>query len=171
MKRVAIVVQRYAEEITGGAERHARLVAELLAQSHEVEILTSCALDYTRWAMHYAPGPDRVGGVSVRRFENTLRNDLGRARVPLVHKLRFKLRRLLRLLPGPLALRPRGEDEFDGLNFLRRQGPHCEALFEHLRASHGRYDAVIFYTALYEPSALGIQVWGRRSILVPLLHD
>ncbi len=171
MKRIAIVVQRYAAEITGGAERHARLVAELLAQDYSVEVLTSCALDYVRWDMHYLPGAEVVGGIIVRRFANTLRNDLGRARVPLPHKLRFKLRRLLRWLPGPWVAWPRGNVAYDGVEFLRRQGPHCPRLFEHLSASRELYDAVIFFTALYETAALGVQIWGPRSILVPLLHD
>lgn len=169
--RLALVVQRYAQEISGGAERHAMLVAELLARDYDIEVLTSCALDYTRWAMDFAPGRSQVGGVQVLRFAHPERNDIGRARVPLVHKLRFKLRKLLRLLPGPLVLQARGDPQVDGQQFLRRQGPHCAGLFEHLAASHRRYDAVIFFTALYEPAAVGIQQWGRRSILVPLLHD
>ncbi len=172
MKRLAIVVQRYAEEITGGAERHARLVAELLAPHYQVEVLTSCALDYTKWAMHFPPGSDKVAGISLLRFAHPVRNDIGRARVPLVHKLRFKLRSLLSLLSrSPLVLAPCNQPVFDGLDFLRRQGPHCASLFDHLDRSHERYDAVIFFTALYEPSAVGIQRWGKRSILVPLLHD
>ena len=171
MKRLAIVVQRYGLEINGGAELLARLVAEQLAASHDVEVLSNCARDYHDWAPYYPAGTDQVNGIRVLRFANPLRNDLGRARVPLVHKLRFKLRALLRRLPGPLVLAPRGEPAFDGLDFLRRQGPHCEGLYAHLEASGARYDAVIFFTALYAPSAIGIQRWGRRSILAPLVHD
>ncbi len=171
MKRLAVVVQRYGEKINGGAELHARLLTERLAQHHDVEVLTSCAHDYTDWAMAYPPGPGLVNGVRVLRFPHPLRNDLGRARVPLRHKLRFKLRRLLDLLPGARVLPPNGDPFHDGVDFLRRQGPHCAALFQHLADSAERYDAVIFYTALYEPSARGVQVWGRRSLLLPLLHD
>ena len=171
MKRLAVVVQRYGEKINGGAELHARLLTERLVQHYDVEVLTSCAHDYTDWAMVYPPGPCLVNGVRVLRFPQPLRNDIGRARVPLVHKLRFKLRRLLGLLPGARVLPPSGEPLHDGVDFLRRQGPHCEALFQHLADSTERYDAVIFYTALYEPSARGVQVWGRRSLLLPLLHD
>ncbi|MDP1900529.1 MAG: glycosyltransferase family 4 protein [Rubrivivax sp.] len=171
MKRIAIVIPRYGEAINGGAEAHARLLAEHLAEEFEVEVLTSCARDYTDWAMRFPPGPCRVGGIRVWRFPHPPRNDLGRARVPLRHKLRFKLRHLLRWLPGPRVARPRGEPAYDGLTFLRRQGPHCVDLFEHLRGAAPHYDAVIFFAALYELTALGIQHWGRRSILVPLLHD
>jgi glycosyltransferase involved in cell wall biosynthesis len=171
VKRLAVVVQRYGEKINGGAELHARLLTERLAQHYDVEVLTSCAHDYTDWAMVYPAGPSLVNGVRVLRFPHPLRNDVGRARVPLLHKLRFKLRRLLGLLPGARVQAPNGDPLHDGVDFLRKQGPHCEALFQHLTDSVDRYDAVIFYTALYEPSARGVQVWGRRSILLPLLHD
>jgi glycosyltransferase involved in cell wall biosynthesis len=171
VSRLAIVVQRYAEQMTGGAERHARLVAELLAQKHSVDVLTSCALDYTHWKMDLQPGVSTLGGVTVRRFEHPLRNDLGRARVALRHKLRFVLRRYLRYLPTPLVLQARGKPQTDGQDFLRRQGPHCPGLLQHLSASFDRYDVVIFFTALYEPAAQGVLLWGQRSLLVPLLHD
>jgi glycosyltransferase involved in cell wall biosynthesis len=170
-RRVAIVVQRYGEEINGGAELEARMVAERLAHQHQVEVLTSCALEYQNWGMDYAPGPCEVRGIPVIRFAHPLRNDLGRARVALRHKLRFLLRRVLSLLPGPAVAPARGDERTDGEHFLRRQGPWCEGLYEHLRQSGGRYDAVIFFAALYAPAATGLRVWGRRSILVPLLHD
>jgi glycosyltransferase involved in cell wall biosynthesis len=170
-KRLAVVVQRYGEKINGGAELHARLLTEKLAALYDVEVLTSCAHDYTDWAMAYPQGACLVNGVRVLRFPHPLRNDIGRARVPLVHKLRFKLRRLLALLPGARVALPVGDPFHDGVDFLRRQGPHCAALLQHLVDSAERYDAVIFYTALYEPSALGLQLWGRRSLLLPLLHD
>jgi glycosyltransferase involved in cell wall biosynthesis len=171
MTRLAIVVQRYAEEITGGAERHARLVAELLAQRYEVEVLTSCAMDYTRWKMDFEPGISQTNGVTVRRFAHPERNDIGRAQVPLRHKLRFLLRKLLRRFTGPLVLPSTGNPRTDGRDFLRRQGPHCPELLQHLSRAQQDYDVAIFFTALYEPAALGQLIWGSRSLLVPLLHD
>lgn len=171
-RRIAVVVQRFGLEVNGGAELHALMLAQRLARTHEVEVLTSCARDYRDWALDYPAGEGEVAGLRVRRFTHPRRNpDGARARVPLVHKLRFLGRRLWRLLPGPLVLRPRGDADHDGLTFLYRQGPHCVDLLEHLRASGARYDAVLFFAALYEPAALGVLAWGRRSVLVPLLHD
>ena len=171
MRRIALVVQRYGDEVNGGAEALARMLAERLTARFDVEVLTSCALDYSTWAMHYAPGLSELRGVRVLRFEHPLRNDIGRARVPLRHKLRFKLRALLRLLPGAQVAAPQGDNFLDGRDFLRRQGPHCEGLLLHLRQSAERYDAVILFAALYEPTALGVEAFGPRSVLVPLLHD
>ena len=171
MKRIAVVVQRYGDEINGGAEVLARMLAERLSATFDVQVLTSCALNYSDWAMFYPPGASEVRGIRVLRFAHPQRNDIGRARVALPHKLRFKLRALLRRLPGAQVPAPCGDDFYDGRDFLRRQGPHCEGLMQHLRESGGRYDAVIFFGALYEPASLGVEAWGQRSVLVPLLHD
>jgi len=49
--KIALVVQRYGTDILGGSEYHARLIAERLAQRHQVEVLTTCARDYISWEM------------------------------------------------------------------------------------------------------------------------
>jgi glycosyltransferase involved in cell wall biosynthesis len=168
---VAVVVQRYGQGLLGGAESHTHQLVEALRPHHEVTVLTSCANDGATWAMAFAPGPDRVDGVEVLRFAHPPRNEGGRARVPRRHKLRFLARRALALLGRPLVALPQGDDRLDGHEFLRRQGPCCVGLIEHLRDSAERYDVVVFVTTLYHPTAEGLPVWGRRSVLVPLLHD
>ena len=66
--KLAVIVQRYGPAINGGAELHARYVAEHLARHAEVEVLTTCASDYVTWRNELSPGEDRVNGVLVRRF-------------------------------------------------------------------------------------------------------
>ena len=66
--KLAVVVQRYGAELNGGAELHARYVAEHLARHAEVEVLTTCATDYITWRNELDPGVERVNGVPVRRF-------------------------------------------------------------------------------------------------------
>src|SRR5205814_9917761 len=48
--KVAVVVQRYGEKITGGAEAHARGVAHKLAPHADVTVLTTTAADHLTWA-------------------------------------------------------------------------------------------------------------------------
>ena len=66
--KLAIVVQRYGPEINGGAELHARYIAEHLARHAGVEVLTTCARDYVTWRNELPVGDDTVNGVRVRRF-------------------------------------------------------------------------------------------------------
>ena len=151
-RRVLVVVQRYGEEVTGGSEQHARLAARRLAARHEVEVATTTALDYWSWAPHYPPGLDRLDGIAVRRFAVAEGRDPG-----------FKAfeRRVL-------------EEEHalgDELAWPRLQGPHCPALLEFLHREGRRYDAILFYTYLYEPTVLGLPLVPERAALVSTAHD
>lgn len=170
-RRVAVVVQRFGEGLLGGAEWHAASLVEALAAHHEVTVLTSCAREASTWAMHYAPGESIEGRVRVRRFAHPPRNEGGRAKVPLRHKLRFLAGAWLDRLGRTRVPPPQGDDRLDGHEFLRRQGPRCEGLIEALKNGHETYDAVVFFTALYHPTAEGLPAWGARSVLVPTLHD
>lgn len=166
--RIALVIQRFGAEVNGGAEHHARMLARALAPRYRIDVLTSCARDHANWASFYPPGETELEGLTIRRFAHPLRNDEGRAKVPRRHKLRFLLRGVW---PAPRVARPSGHAAADGERFLRLQGPHCPELLAALARERNDYAAAIFFTALYEPTALGIQAWGKRSILVPLLHD
>lgn len=69
--KVAVVVQRYGADISGGAELHARYIAEHLARHVQVEVLTTCARDYITWRNEREPGVEAVNGVPVRRLAVT----------------------------------------------------------------------------------------------------
>src|SRR5512143_1148432 len=79
--KLAIAVQRYGADINGGAELHARYIAERLARHAQVEVVTTCARDYVTWRNELAPGPTEVNGVAVRRFavdRQRVPNEFGR---------------------------------------------------------------------------------------------
>ena len=48
--RLCFVIQRFGLEVAGGSELHCRWLAGRLARRHQVEVVTTCALDYTTWA-------------------------------------------------------------------------------------------------------------------------
>jgi len=151
--KIAFIVQRYGAEILGGSEYHCRLMAEHLSGAHTVEVLTTCAQEYTTWENAYPEGEDRVRGVTVRRFANAETRDL----------------KAFNAYSDWIFANP--HSAADEHNWLRQQGPWCPALIDYLERKHGSYDALIFFTYLYAPTVLGLQVNPRRSILVPTAHD
>lgn len=73
MKKIAIINQRYGLEVNGGSELYSRQIAERLAAKYEVEVLTSCAIEYVNWANHYKEGVETINGVTVRDLRHTMR--------------------------------------------------------------------------------------------------
>lgn len=150
--RILVVAQRYGAEVIGGSESHARTVARRLAQTHQVEVATTNALDHWTWAQHYPPGIDRVDGIPVHRF-----------RVAATRDARYKeIESHVLFDEHTLA----DEDAW-----LRAQGPQAPDLREFIhREGHG-YEAILFYTYIYEPTALGLPLVPERSALVSTAHD
>jgi len=149
--RILVVVQRYGADVVGGSEAHARTTARRLALRHEVEVVTTTALDYWTWANHYATGEETLDGIRVRRF------GVAGGRHP-----DFKdLEKHLLTEPHTLA-----EEQA----WLRVQGPHSPDLLDFLH-DHGRdYDAVFFYTYIYEPTAAGLPIVPERAVLISTAH-
>jgi glycosyltransferase involved in cell wall biosynthesis len=150
---IAIVVQRYGPDVTGGSESLARAVADRLAGEYQVTVLTTCARDYVTWRNERPAGTERIGGVDVKRFLVEEERDLD------------AFNRFSETLYGRAHLR---EQELD---WLRRQGPYVPALVRELEASRDRFHAVMFFTYLYYPTFWGLQAAPERSVLVPTTHD
>jgi glycosyltransferase involved in cell wall biosynthesis len=151
--KLAFIIQRYGTEVLGGSEHLCRLVAERLVAQHEVDVLTTCARDYVTWKNEYPEGADRIRGVTVRRFANTRTRDLA------------AFNRYSDWIYAHTHTRA------DELEWLRQQGPWCPALVDHLRRHHQQYDVLVFFTYLYAPTVLGLEVAPGRSVLVPTAHD
>ena len=147
--KVAVVVQRYGAEINGGAELHARYVAEHLARHVEVEVLTTCASDYISWANEYPAGANREGAVQVHRFP------VSRTRSPQDFGAWSA-----RVFETTHSLN-------DELAWLEAEGPTSPALIRHLAERHGDYEFVIFFSLRYYHAFYGARAVPEKAILVP----
>lgn len=153
MTKVAFVVQRYGLEVHGGSEFHCRAVVERLRDAVEVEVATTCAVDYMSWKDAYPAGRDEVNGVPVWRFPVDAPRDVARFN-----------RLSQRVLLGAHSR----EDEYA---WMRSQGPYSTAFLEFLRNHRRAYDVFVFFTYLYGTTFFGLPLVKERSILVPTLHD
>jgi glycosyltransferase involved in cell wall biosynthesis len=147
--KLAVVVQRYGLDINGGAELHARYVAEHLSRHAEVEVLTTCARDYVTWRNDLPAGDAQLNGVRVRRFA------VRRER----HPDRFG-RRSHHVFHHPHSIA-------DELAWLDSEGPTSPSLIEHIRRNEGEYDFFIFFSFRYYHAYHGIRAAASRALLVP----
>jgi glycosyltransferase involved in cell wall biosynthesis len=147
--RLALIAPRYGAEIAHGAEHVCRMLAEHLADRHEVDVLTTCARDAATWKNAYPEGADRVRGVLVRRFAASGGREPD-AFLTLVERLRTA---------------PHGRG--DELEWVRRSGTSSPGLVDFLRRQHRNYDALVFFSHSAGTTIHGLAVAPERSILFP----
>lgn len=153
-KKIAIVNQRYGNEVNGGSEYYTKRLAEHLNDYYSVEVLTTTALDYDTWKPYYTKGIQSIDGVAVRRF------DVKRCRNIFKFKLINKLNQIfpvLRKLLEPI--------------WIKAQGPYCPELIKYIEDHKNNYDVFLFVTYLYYTTVAGLPLVADKSIFVPTAHD
>jgi glycosyltransferase involved in cell wall biosynthesis len=154
MIHIGIVVQRYGNEVIGGAETLARNVGErMLRQGFRVTVFTTCARDYLTWRNEYPAGESILKGVSVRRFPVSRERDIGDFN---------------RFSDEFFATAPATRDE---ARWIMEQGPFCPDLVQALLATEKEIDLFFFFTYLYYPTVEGIRAVRKPAILFPTAHD
>jgi glycosyltransferase involved in cell wall biosynthesis len=147
--KLAIVVQRYGQAINGGAELHARYIAEHLARHAEVDVLTTYASDYVTWRNEPGPPQERINGIPVRRFHVQHERDL----------LAFS-RQSAQVFEKQHSL-------VDELRWLDAEGPTSPALVNHIAAHAELYDFCLFFSYRYYQAYHGARAAAGRAVLVP----
>jgi len=151
--KIAIVVMRYGGDIVGGAEYHARMIAEHLNERYDIEVLTTCAKDYRTWKNEYPEGMEIINSVLVRRFKNFKNSNP-------THQ--NKLREIV------FYQKSHRDREIEWINEL---GPNNRDLILYLRESEPLFDLFIFFTYRYYTTYYGIQEVGEKALLAPLAEN
>jgi glycosyltransferase involved in cell wall biosynthesis len=150
--KLCFVVQRYGPGATGGAETHCRWLAERLARRHEVQVVTTCALDYNEWRNHYAPGQSTVNGIRVTR------HPVERPRDPRAFALY-----------SDIVFRDHHTPE-DERTWVEQNGPFAPALVTSLPGMQD-VDLFVFYSYRYYTTFFGLPAVAERSVLAPTAED
>ena len=149
---LCFVIQRYGLESPGGAETHCRWLATRLSRKHRVEVVTTCARDYTDWRNHHPAGPGEVEGIRVTRFP------VGRPRSERTFALY-----------SDIVFRDHHTAE-DEEEWVAQNGPFAPALVEALPAM--RHVALfLFYSYRYYTTFRGLPAVAGRAVLVPTAED
>ncbi len=149
--RIAFVVQRYGENINGGAEYHCRMLAEHMLSEYDVDVLTSCAQYYDPWDNFFDSGETTLNGVRVIRFPvEMIRDQLKFARLCERHR--------------------KGENGVEN-EWIDQMGPYCPSFVEFLKDHYRDYIAIIFFTYSYYLTVKGLGLSLPNAILLPTAHD
>tara|TARA_B100000809_G_scaffold43630_1_gene37859 strand:+ start:27887 stop:29125 length:1239 start_codon:yes stop_codon:yes gene_type:complete len=175
MKKIGIIVQRYGLEVNGGAEYHAKVLADKLSKNHSIDIITTCALDSNSWDNHYKISDNLINGINILRFPSEIKNQktFRKARRKILGSTKpqqfLKKTGLLNVINKTTNLFTL--EEKDSENWLKEQGPNCPELVNYIEEEQEKYDCFIFFTYLYYPTARGMKNVGHKSIFIPTAHD
>jgi glycosyltransferase involved in cell wall biosynthesis len=150
--RLCFVIQRYGLEVAGGSELHCRWLAGRLARQHDVQVVTTCALDYLEWRNHYPPGADRVEGLAVRRFP--VRRPRNPRRFALLSDVVFREEHTV------------AEER----RWVEENGPCVPELVASLPAMRD-VDLFLFYSYRYYQTFFGLPGVAARAVLVPTAEE
>lgn len=156
MVKVGIVVQRYGEDVVGGAETLARDVAERLnASGFDVTVFTTAAKDYITWENNYDPGESILKGVVIKRFKVDYPRDIDK-----FNEVSGKF------FDVNISEKELSEDEWIDL-----QGPVSSDMLATIETEQGNFDVFIFFTYLYYTTVKVMRILKKPSFLFPTAHE
>lgn len=152
--RIGLVVPRFHVDLLGGAELHARWLAEhLAAAGHEVTVLTTCALDATRWRNELPAGPETTdAGYAVQRFPADRRD-------------------LHEWTELDMAIRAGRELSLEDEERWLRSGGASSAMERDLEKRGDRFDVVLGIPYMAATTYFAAQACPERFCVIPCLHD
>ncbi len=147
--KLAVVVQRYGADINGGAELHARYIAERLSRHAQLEVLTTCATNYVSWKNERPAGVDQVNGITVRRFPVARERepyDFGRKSVRVFEQI---------------------HSVADELRWLDSEGPTSPALVRYVEQASRDFDFILIFSYRYYHAWHVARRVPDKAVMVP----
>ncbi len=151
--KIAIINQRYGIEVNGGSELYSRQIAERLAAKYEVEVLTSCAVDYERWTNSYEAGEEIINHVTVRRFRTE--HERKQAKFSALDR---------EMHINKNVTKEQSE------RWIDEMGPYCPSLIEYIKNNKDKYRVFIVVTYLYYTAVRSIPEVADKAIFIPTAH-
>jgi glycosyltransferase involved in cell wall biosynthesis len=176
MKQVAIVVQRYGEEVLGGAEMLASVFAKALHPYCEINVLTTTAIDYISWRSHYRAGESHEEGIRILRFPP----DFERTQYfNELHSIFLKGISLDDFIKTPSNQKKLWQEYISKIpvsfqeELIKWQGPFPSSLFNYIKENELNYDKFIFFTYLYPTTYFGVRCINNieKIFIYPTLHN
>jgi len=147
--KLAVVVQRYGLDINGGAELHARYVAEHLARHAEVRVLTTCARDYVTWRNEFPHGTEQINGIPVERL-------------PVA-----RLREAFDFARHSTQVFTRTHSLQDELEWLDSEGPYSPLLLSRVTQVQHEVDFLLLFSIRYHHAYHAARLAAPKAVLVP----
>lgn len=154
--RVLLAVQRYHQDIVGGSEAAARVLAESLAKDgHQVDVITSCSTDHRTWSNELPPSVTRENGVSIHRLQTV------RTRT---EDNFYRLNERVNVGRSSMV--------WEQQLWARRLGPDLSGYGEWLDDMSSNFDVAIVMTYLYPTATVGLPLLASRlpTVLFPTAH-
>jgi len=156
MVKAGIVVQRYGEDVVGGAETLARDVAERLnASGFDVTVFTTTAKDYITWENIYSEGESILKGVILRRFSVDHSRDIEK----------------FNAMSGKFFDKSNTEKELTEDEWIDLQGPVSSGMINAIEKEQDEFDVFIFFTYLYYTTVKVMRVLKKPAFLFPTAHE
>lgn len=158
MKKIAIIVQRYGQEVSGGGEFYAKALAEHLKERYDVTVLTTTSLEYMDWDQYYPSGEGEIDGVRVLRFRNQKGRDWA------------KFQALSDELCKTVRSGGQTSPEKD-LEWADAEGPYCPDLVKYVEKHKDDYEAFLVITYIYYTAIRCLPLVAEKAIFIPTAHD
>ena len=152
VKKIAVVVPRYGQEVTGPVPNYAYELVQKLKGSYAIDVLTTTASDYETWSNHFPEGQSEEEGITILRFRTTQNRDIEE-----FEKI-DAMRERLGVLGGSLDQKR-----------IYAQGPVTRGLAAYIKEHKDDYDRFLFITFQYFTTAYAYHNVSEKTILIPLV--